>query len=283
MYENFSRLYEKFSRYYEKYSRSYENFSRYYENFSRSYEKYSRPYKKFSRYYEKVSRSYENFSRYYEKYSRYYENFSRLYEKIPRYNEKIFRTYEKYSRSYEKNNFFLLLFLTLVGFRKVYLFYGSHFKPYNLPFPRKKEDIWALIHEESPRNAYILSHNETMNIFNITSTYSRNSNYPVTTQWLQCSDWLEDTEFLVSLEAKNKLRRRGMAPVLYLHSDCGVPSDRDHYVKMLQKYMKVDSYGTCLMNKKLPERLAIHSCIQPPPSPTHTHKHTINILSVHPF
>ena len=57
-----------------------------------------------------VSRSYEIFSR-------YYENFSRLYEKISRYYKKISRSYEKYSRSYEKNKFFLLQFLTLVGFR----------------------------------------------------------------------------------------------------------------------------------------------------------------------
>ena len=114
-----SRSYENFSRLYEKYSRSYEIFSRYYE-------KYSRSYKKFSRYYEKVSRSYENFSRYYEKYSRYYENLSRLYEKIS-------RPYEKYSRSYEKNIFFLLLFLTLVGFRTiaptVLKFYMEHDLP----------------------------------------------------------------------------------------------------------------------------------------------------------
>ena len=120
--ENFSRLYEKYSRFYENFSRYYEKFSRSYEKFSRYYEKYSRSYKKFSRYYEKVSRSYENFSRYYEKYSRYYENFSRLYEKISRYFEKISRSYEKYSRSYEKNNFFLLLFLTLVGFRIITIF-----------------------------------------------------------------------------------------------------------------------------------------------------------------
>ena len=48
-----------------------------------------------------------------------------------------------------------------------------------------------------------------------------------------------------------------MAPILFLHSDCGVPSDRDHFVKMLQKYIKIDSYGTCLRNKKLPERYFI--------------------------
>ena len=83
----------------------------------------SRSYEKYSRSYEKVSRSYENFSRYYEKYSRYYENFSRYYENI--------------SRFYEKKNFFLLLFLTLVGFRtKPYFWYKSinlkHYKHFTI-------------------------------------------------------------------------------------------------------------------------------------------------------
>ena len=96
-----------------------------------------------------------------------------------------------------------------------------------------------------------------MTLFNVTSSYNRKSNYPITTQWLQCVDWLQDSEFLVSLADKNKLRRQGMAPILFLHSDCGVPSDRDQFVKMLQKYIKIDSYGTCLRNKKLPERYFI--------------------------
>ena len=35
---------------------------------------------------------------------------------------KISRSYENYSRSYEKNDFFLLLFLTLIGFRSLCFF-----------------------------------------------------------------------------------------------------------------------------------------------------------------
>ena len=139
-------------------------------------------------------------------------------------------------------------------YSQAFLFYGSQFKPYSLPLPRHPDDTWAIIQEESPRNAYLLCHNDAINMFNITSSWNRKSHYPVTTQWLKCSDWLWDTEFLVSLEDKNRFRRQGMAPILYLHSDCGVPSDRDHFVTILQKYIRVDSYGTCVKNKRLPER-----------------------------
>ena len=47
----------------------------------------------------------------------------------------------------------------------------------------------------------------------------------------------------------------GLAPVVFVHSDCDPPSDRDSYVRELMKHIKVDSYGTCLHNKDLPEPL----------------------------
>ncbi|KAL3877289.1 hypothetical protein ACJMK2_035020 [Sinanodonta woodiana] len=139
---------------------------------------------------------------------------------------------------------------------KVFIFYGSHFEPYDLPLPRHKNHLWALIHEESPRNVYILNHENTITLFNFTSTFQRRSNYPITTQWLKCPDWLWETTFMISLEEKNRLRNtEGLAPILYVHSDCHTPSDRDSFVTMLQKYIRVDSYGVCLNNKKLPENL----------------------------
>jgi hypothetical protein len=39
--------------------------------------------------------------------------------------------------------------------------------------------------------------------------------------------------------------------------DCVTPSDRDIYVKALMSHIKVDSYGKCLNNKKLPENLSV--------------------------
>lgn len=55
--------------------------------------------------------------------------------------------------------------------------------------------------------------------------------------------------FLFSFAEKEDL-----APVIYVQSDCGTPSDRDNLVKMLSKHIKVDSYGTCEHNKDLPKQ-----------------------------
>ena len=53
---------------------------------------------------------------------------------------------------------------------------------------------------------------------------------------------------------KNRLQsEEGLALINYVHSDCGTYSDRDHLVTMIQRELKVDSYGRCLHNKDLPE------------------------------
>ncbi|XP_071107003.1 alpha-(1,3)-fucosyltransferase 10-like [Haliotis cracherodii] len=136
----------------------------------------------------------------------------------------------------------------------VFVFYGTDFKVTDLPLPRSHKHEWALLHEESPKNNYLFSHPEIMTLFNYTSTFKRESSYPITTQYLVGTEWLESTQYLISTGQKNKHQKK-LAPLMYAHSDCDVPSDRDHYVKMLQKYIKVDSYGTCLHNKDLPEHL----------------------------
>ena len=46
-----------------------------------------------------------------------------------------------------------------------------------------------------------------------------------------------------------------LGPVVYLQRDCDPPSDRDRYVKELMKYIKVDSYGPCLNNMKIPSNI----------------------------
>ncbi|XP_052267386.1 alpha-(1,3)-fucosyltransferase 10-like [Dreissena polymorpha] len=146
---------------------------------------------------------------------------------------------------------------------KIFIFYASHFKPYDLPLPRKRGHLWSLIHEESPRNAYLLSHVPTLSFFNLTSSYNMKSDYPITTQWLQCTDWLQDSTYVLPLVDKNRLRQFGLAPILYLQSDCDVPSDRDNFVKLLQAYIPVDSYGSCLHNKDMPKRLRFEDSMAP--------------------
>uniref|UniRef100_A0A3Q3J2T0 GDP-fucose protein O-fucosyltransferase n=1 Tax=Monopterus albus TaxID=43700 RepID=A0A3Q3J2T0_MONAL len=134
------------------------------------------------------------------------------------------------------------------------IFYGTDFRAYEAPLPRLRHQTWALFHEESPMNNYILSHGPGIRLFNYTATFRRESDYPLTLQWLPSLDYLLEP-VAVSLEEKNRLRREGLAPVLYMQSHCDVPSDRDRYVKELMKYIEVDSYGKCLNNKPIPEHL----------------------------
>lgn len=136
-----------------------------------------------------------------------------------------------------------------------YLFYGTDFDPEDLPLPRKNNHIWALLHEESPMNNYMLSHTPGITLFNFTSTFSRYSDHPLTTQHLPSLEYFTERK-PVSIVEKNKWRRDGFAPVLYLQSHCNVASDRDNYVRQLMNFIDVDSHGVCLHNKHLPRHLA---------------------------
>lgn len=54
---------------------------------------------------------------------------------------------------------------------------------------------------------------------------------------------------------KNALQaKEGLAPVVYVQSSCDAPLERDAYVRELQKFIRIDSYGKCLNNKQLPEQ-----------------------------
>lgn len=109
---------------------------------------------------------------------------------------------------------------------------------------------WGLFHEESPKNNPILHHQNTIELFNHTATFSRHSDYSVVTQFLNSMDELL-TKPQYSLHEKSQ---GGLASVVYIQSGCSPPSDRDAYVAQLMKYIKVDSYGKCLHNKDLPPK-----------------------------
>ncbi|XP_030223252.1 GDP-fucose protein O-fucosyltransferase 4 isoform X1 [Gadus morhua] len=134
------------------------------------------------------------------------------------------------------------------------IFYGTDFRAYEAPLPRPPHQTWALFHEESPMNNYLLSHGPGIRLFNHTATFSRGSDYPLTLQWLPTLSYLLQPA-AVPLREKNLWRAKGLAPVLYMQSHCDVPSDRDRYVRELMKYIEVDSYGKCLNNKALPAEL----------------------------
>lgn len=140
---------------------------------------------------------------------------------------------------------------------EAFIFYGTDFRLEDLPLPRMALHQWALAHEESPKNNAMFSYGKLMRLFNHTSTFKRQSHHPITTQFLSSLDQLTSVEYMTELSTKSALLRSGQrALLMYAHSDCEVPSDRDNIVKMLQNHVSVDSYGTCVHNKDLPDHLS---------------------------
>ena len=136
---------------------------------------------------------------------------------------------------------------------EAFMFYGTDIPWTDLPVPRNPRHYWGVIHEESPKNNWVLAQPDGIRLFNITSTFSRYSHYSVVLQFLEK---LEDlTRAPVFSIAEKNSKRSSLAPVMYLHSDCDPPSDRDSYMRELMKYIAVDSYGKCIHNKDLPEHL----------------------------
>jgi hypothetical protein len=66
-----------------------------------------------------------------------------------------------------------------------------------------------------------------------------------------------DEKYFIPVAKKNIIRvQEGLSPVVYVQSSCNAPSERDLYVKELQKFISIDSYGKCLNNKPLPIQLS---------------------------
>ncbi|XP_061166159.1 alpha-(1,3)-fucosyltransferase 10-like [Saccostrea echinata] len=136
------------------------------------------------------------------------------------------------------------------------MFYGSAFQYDDLPLPREPHHEWALLHDESPKNNYLFSFEEVMSLFNHTSTFRRESDYPLVTQFLESSEWLTSTKHLLSVkEKRQQAEDLKLAPVIFTNSACATASDRDGYIRRLMEYIPVDSYGLCLHNRDLPKHL----------------------------
>ncbi|KAJ3658097.1 hypothetical protein Zmor_009856 [Zophobas morio] len=136
---------------------------------------------------------------------------------------------------------------------QAFLFYGSLFKYEDTPIPKSR--IWAVFHEESPRNVALFLYQRTYDVFDITATFSRYSDFPLTLQYLENLTMITDNRYLVSLYEKNRLLD-SIAPVLYVQSDCDTPVERDAYIAELMKHIQVDSFGACLNNKHFPKGIA---------------------------
>ncbi len=133
----------------------------------------------------------------------------------------------------------------------VFLFYGSDLSWKDLPLPRKPHHMWALLNEESPKNNWVFATEKGIRLFNMTSTYSRYSSYPLVLHYLHTLEILLQPQRVPTSD--KSIGELGL--VMYMQTDCNPPSDRDSYIIELMKYVKVDSYGKCLHNKDLPERL----------------------------
>ncbi|KAL8573579.1 hypothetical protein ACOMHN_047849 [Nucella lapillus] len=134
-------------------------------------------------------------------------------------------------------------------------FYGPFLSVRELPVPRGEGHLWALFHDESPKNMdFLFSHRVVMELFNYTSTFRRHSDMPIPTQWLVDVKDLLSSKYTVPVETKSQLRHgpQLLAPVVYVQSDCNVPSDRDHFVRLLRRFVPVDCYGDCLHNREFP-------------------------------
>lgn len=143
--------------------------------------------------------------------------------------------------------------------------YGTHFNFMDLPKERIPSILWGLIHEESMKNAdFLFNHEAILSLFNYTATFKRQSDYPVTTQFLPNIEYLQSKKYLVPINDKNRYRKEDhLAPIFYIQSDCQTPSNREKYVELLQKYINVDSYGKCNNNKKLPDYLSFEKSMGP--------------------
>lgn len=134
-----------------------------------------------------------------------------------------------------------------------YIFYAS--KIIDWPLPRRPDKIiWGLFHEESPRNVDILLHERGLKLFNYSSTFSRYSDVPFPLLHAHSPRKITSTQYFIKTSVKNSLLAE-LSPILYLQSSCSTYTDRDLYVRHLMKYQRIDSYGKCLNNKKMPIEL----------------------------
>ncbi|XP_072746923.1 alpha-(1,3)-fucosyltransferase 10 isoform X1 [Anoplolepis gracilipes] len=154
------------------------------------------------------------------------------------------KCYFTYNRTFEHN----------IRLKSI-LFYGSNFHIHDLPNWRSSAVSWGLLHEESPRNNPMLVHEKALNLFNYSSTFSRFSDVPLTLFDLFSLEELIEKSYYVPTKEKTALiHAKNYASVLYIQSDCNTASDRDRYVLELMKYIRIDSYGTCVNNARLDDR-----------------------------
>lgn len=134
-----------------------------------------------------------------------------------------------------------------------YLFHLLSIDFSDLPLPRYPNHVlWATILPESPKNMLFL-HDTVLKLFNYSSTFSKYSDVPLY-RHLPNLDNITNTKYFVKTSKKNTFLEE-IAPIMFLQTNCDSLSKREVYVQKLMKFQKIDSYGPCLNNKKLPKEL----------------------------
>lgn len=134
-----------------------------------------------------------------------------------------------------------------------YLFHLLSIDFSNLPLPRYPNHVlWAAILPESPKDMLFL-HETVLKLFNYSSTFSRFSDVPLYKHLPNLNN-ITNTKYFVKTFKKNTFLEE-IAPIIFLQTNCCSLSKREVYVKKLMEFQKVDSYGSCLNNKKLPKEL----------------------------
>lgn len=114
--------------------------------------------------------------------------------------------------------------------------------------------IWGILFEESPNYCKECYINKVLTSFNYSSTYSRYSTVPFPLQWMISLNNITSKVYFIETSKKNSFLKE-LSPIMYLQSDCETSTQRDLYIKELMKYQSIDSYGKCLNNKNMPQKL----------------------------
>ena len=140
------------------------------------------------------------------------------------------------------------------------LWQGSSFDIGSLPLPRAHRHEWIVYNRESPCNYHDLMSDQVLSLFNMTASIAQTADWqvlPVDFNEVSIRTGGDIKQLYTELPAmpiaeKNKHRRSGIAPAVYIQQHCDADSGRDQFVKELMQHMDVDCLGGCLNNKPMP-------------------------------
>ena len=130
-----------------------------------------------------------------------------------------------------------------------------------LPNPKKRKpnQFYMMFLMESPLNDHF-PYDIFENYFNWTMTYRKNSDFYRPYGWIAPKNWTFHypnrsaqenwSQYPIPSTLEVKIPNiKDKKPVAWLVSNCHTQSQREHYVKVLNEYIKVDTYGGCGTNK----------------------------------